>query len=615
MARAPERRLQDHVAIDIGYRDDTRFGGMVSDRIETELRRRAAAVLPQDLMADQAASWSALMRADGFGALYETATRLREDWLYPDAAAITPDHIEVTDMAGGTGRVIAIGAGLAGDLSGWIGEWQSVARRPRDPAAAALFDALDAAGAFTPPPSPSPGPGDPDDAEESSRGRVTFLGHATVLVDTGRTRVLIDPFFLPRAPDAGYRPLPFPRWPVDAILITHSHPDHFHPGTLLRFGLDVPILVPEVARESALSVDMARRLRELGFRRVETVGWWEDRVIGDARITALPFYGEQPTADAVLHPELRNAGNVWSVAANGRRVAFCADSGQDVSGDTRAVATKDRRRAGPLDALFCGYRSWSLYPIQYVATSVARYALFVPPDLRLVRHTIMNGADEALDIAERWGARTLIPYADGGAPWYWDNGLGPALDRPADHGDHFDPPPEVVAAAAERRASHFTPVASPVQVRIARPGDAFDPFLPDGATVRSVGHAWPYDAPPPADGGPSPFDEAELLARKKSLLRVLATDAVRAAGLEVTAEQVQAVADTVRRRGRLTRRDDMLAWLAGNGLTTDDFSRMMTEWAAALLLEDHLAGEVDRRVHGQMALHALAMAAESAPGA
>lgn len=614
MARALDRRLQDHVALDIGYRDDTRFGGMISDRIETELRHRAAAVLPPDLMADQAASWAALMGMDGFGGLYETPTRLRADWLYPDAGAITPDHLELTDMAGGTGRSLAVGAGLAGDLAAWIGEWQRAARRPRDPAAAALFDALDAAGAFTPPVAGR------DDAEDISRGRVTFLGHATVLVDTGRTRVLIDPFFLPRAPDAGYRPLPFPRWSVDAILITHSHPDHFHPGTLLRFGPDVPILVPEVARESALSVDMARRLRELGFRRVETVGWWDERTIGDARITALPFYGEQPTADDVLHPELRNAGNVWSVAAAGRRIAFCADSGRDAAGDTRAVAAEDRRRSGPLDALFCGYRSWTLYPIQYVATSVARYALFVPPELRLVRHTIMNGADEALDIAERWGARTLVPYADGGAPWCWDNGLGPALDRPAgrptDQADHFDKPPEVVAAAAGRRASHFTPVASPVRVRIARPGDAFDPFVNDDAPVRSAGHAWPYDgAPPVPDGRPDPFDDTVPLARKKSLLRVLAADAVRAAGLEVTAEQVQAVADAVRRRGGLTRRDDMLAWLAGAGLTTDDFARMMTEWAAALLLEEHLAEEIDRRVHGQMALHALAMAAEAAPEA
>lgn len=614
MARTPDRRLQDHVSVDVGYRDETRFGGMISDRIETELRRRAAAVLPQDLMGDQSAAWSALMRAEAFGALYETPTRLRGDWLYPDATAIVPDRIELTDMAVGTSGAFAIAPALARDVARWVGDWQRVARRPRDPAAAALFDALDGAGAFTP-----SSAGEDDAAEnavgEGARGRVTFLGHATALVDTGRTRVLVDPFFLPRSPHAAYRPLPFPRWPVDAILITHSHPDHFHPGTLLRFGPDVPILVPAVARESALSVDMAQRLRELGFRRVEAVGWWEERRIGDARITALPFYGEQPTADAVLHPELRNVGNVWSVTANGRRVAFCADSGRDAAGDMRAVATEDRGRAGPLDALFCGYRSWSLYPIQYVATSVARYALFVPPDLRLVRHTIMNGADEALDIAERWGTRTLIPYADGGAPWYWDNGLGPVLDRPADPGNHFDPPPEIVAAAAERRASHFGAVASPVRVRIARPGDAFDPFEPDGATLRSGGYAWSYDRVPEHENQASPFDEPVLLARKKALLRVLATDAIRAAGLEVTAEQVQAVADTVRRRGRLTRRDDMLAWLADNGLTTDDFSRMMTEWAAALLLEERLAGEIDRRLHGQMALHALAMAADAARGA
>ena len=39
--------------------------------------------------------------------------------------------------------------------------------------------------------------------------------------------------------------------------------------------------------------------------------------------------------------------------------------------------------------------------------------------------SIMNNVDEAVDTAEAWHARHLVPYADGGAPWFSRIGLGP----------------------------------------------------------------------------------------------------------------------------------------------------------------------------------------------
>jgi len=60
------------------------------------------------------------------------------------------------------------------------------------------------------------------------------------------------------------------------VFITHCHPDHYDLGTLLRFGHDVPIWVPEVARESILSIDMRARLEQLGFTRVRTLRWGDE---------------------------------------------------------------------------------------------------------------------------------------------------------------------------------------------------------------------------------------------------------------------------------------------------------------------------------------------------
>jgi L-ascorbate metabolism protein UlaG (beta-lactamase superfamily) len=54
--------------------------------------------------------------------------------------------------------------------------------------------------------------------------RITHLGHATVLVETGDVRILIDPGNLTGA------------WHtltgLDAVLVTHIHPDHLDPGPL-----------------------------------------------------------------------------------------------------------------------------------------------------------------------------------------------------------------------------------------------------------------------------------------------------------------------------------------------------------------------------------------------
>ena len=41
--------------------------------------------------------------------------------------------------------------------------------------------------------------------------------------------------------------------------------------------------------------------------------WWQTSRVGDAEITALPFYGEQPTDGEGVYPGLFNEGNTWLV--------------------------------------------------------------------------------------------------------------------------------------------------------------------------------------------------------------------------------------------------------------------------------------------------------------
>lgn len=259
-----------------------------------------------------------------------------------------------------------------------------------------------------------------------TESEVVFVGHNTTLVRGREASVLIDPYFRPASQFdlPGYQPMqPRDVGHVNAVAITHSHGDHFHLGSLLQLPPETRFFVPPVERESLFSTDCAARLRQLGFTNVEPLDWWSTRAIGDCTVQALPFYGEQPTDGEGVHPGLRNVGSTWKVhsAASGATYAFFADSGHDVQGDMKPVCA----RAKGVDVLFCGVRGFKLQPLFFGSTTLGAFLVDVPLAAISTSQQLMADGPQALDYAKRLGARALVPCADGGAPWYWREGMGP----------------------------------------------------------------------------------------------------------------------------------------------------------------------------------------------
>lgn len=99
---------------------------------------------------------------------------------------------------------------------------------------------------------------------------VTFVGHATLLLQWKGMNVLTDPNFVPRVlvpkrlvePGIALRELP----PLDLILVSHAHFDHLVKPTLRQLAKDVPVIVP---------TGLAELITPLGFRRVYELNWWE----------------------------------------------------------------------------------------------------------------------------------------------------------------------------------------------------------------------------------------------------------------------------------------------------------------------------------------------------
>lgn len=323
----------------------------------------------------------------------------------------------------------------------------------------------------------------------ATRPGITFLGHNAVLVRGDAAAVLVDPF-LPRpgaAYPAHYQPVACDQLGhVDALLITHGHPDHFDPASLLRFPVDTTVVIPAVERESVLAPDLHARLLFLGFTDVRVSAWGSVLRFGDVEVDVLPFFGEQATDGERLHPEIVNAGNTYVVRSTQQHAAFMADAGSDDRGSSAAAAAQHRARHGPLDVVFAGYRGWRTTPAELLRSSVARFFLFVPPDQWPRSMNLMNDAVGALETAAAFGATTLVPYADGGAPWFWQLGLGPRLDESPLEREGFDPFPERVVEAAAL-------MADAPAVLVLRPGQRLEP---DGRVQELAGHVWPW---PPVD--------------------------------------------------------------------------------------------------------------------
>jgi L-ascorbate metabolism protein UlaG (beta-lactamase superfamily) len=114
--------------------------------------------------------------------------------------------------------------------------------------------------------------------------RLTYLGHATVMIELDGVRILTDPVLGRRlGPLRRHGPTPDPAafGAVDGVLISHGHPDHFHDASLRSIPGAPVIVVPR-----GLGPSVSRNGREV--REVREVRA-NDRVdFGGVRVTAVP---------------------------------------------------------------------------------------------------------------------------------------------------------------------------------------------------------------------------------------------------------------------------------------------------------------------------------------
>jgi L-ascorbate metabolism protein UlaG (beta-lactamase superfamily) len=171
---------------------------------------------------------------------------------------------------------------------------------------------------------------------------VTFIGHATFLIQTAAGNILTDPMYSQRAgplnlfgPRRVRQPaVPFDDLPaISTVLLSHNHYDHCDLPTLRKLAqrFDPAVITP---------LGNGPLVRSCGVRQVEELDWWQA-----AKTSALPVTLTPAQHFSARSPFDRNRA-LWGgfvLAVDGARILFAGDTAY-------APFFHDiRQRLGPID--------------------------------------------------------------------------------------------------------------------------------------------------------------------------------------------------------------------------------------------------------------------------
>jgi L-ascorbate metabolism protein UlaG (beta-lactamase superfamily) len=213
---------------------------------------------------------------------------------------------------------------------------------------------------------------------------ITYIGHATLLLEIAGTRILTDPNFenklgrfLPRVSPPGIPLDALPR--LDALLLTHAHADHLSFKSLDRLAQNIPLCAPPA---------VARWLTRRGYPHVLPVSADGTVTLGGGAVrlhaAAATHQGSRYGFD-----RWRSAANMYLLESDDESIFFAGDTALTPSTHhlvERVLWTHGRK----LDL--------ALLPIGYAPAWKPGF-----------RRGHLTG-DDALALFQTLGARAMVPY-------------------------------------------------------------------------------------------------------------------------------------------------------------------------------------------------------------
>lgn len=199
-----------------------------------------------------------------------------------------------------------------------------------------------------------------------TRASLTYVGHATVVIDLDGVRLLTDPVLrrrvahLWRAPPVSAEATRG----IDAVLVSHAHWDHFDLPSLARLGRELPIVCPR---------GVGRLLRRRRFGHVTELEAGEQTRIGPVTVTAA--FAAHGSGRGPFGPRSPALGYV---AGGSQTIYFAGDTG----------LFQSMAELAPLDVALLPVAGWGakLGPGHLDARAAAEALLLLRPRLAVPIH-------------------------------------------------------------------------------------------------------------------------------------------------------------------------------------------------------------------------------------
>lgn len=170
--------------------------------------------------------------------------------------------------------------------------------------------------------------------------QVTWIGHATFLIQMQGMNILTDPVFSHRAspvqfigptrkqpPGIAIGELP----PIDIVIISHNHYDHLDINSVRALGDDILYLAP---------LGLKQWFRDKNVVHHRELDWWQTAKITGFNFTFVPA---QHFSGRLILDLNKSLWGGWVIEKNGRKVYFAGDTGY--SNVFRQIGA----RIGPMD--------------------------------------------------------------------------------------------------------------------------------------------------------------------------------------------------------------------------------------------------------------------------
>ncbi len=185
-------------------------------------------------------------------------------------------------------------------------------------------------------------------AKETAKPQLTFIGHATVLIEGRDINLLTDPFFGNQILGKVKRLIPpaievrqLPR--IDVVLISHTHPDHFDLEAIKKLTGQPVVILP---------CGRAKDLKNLDFVCVELRSGQSYRLSRGLTFAATQPIKGKVTITAVTAKHMYGHCLGYIIEIDGKKIYF--------TGDTKLFAGLERLKEEKIDLMLLPYDG---YPV------------------------------------------------------------------------------------------------------------------------------------------------------------------------------------------------------------------------------------------------------------